>query len=164
MKSAIALILALAVAASSCSKRDEGTPSPNEDGIPAVSQDEPATSKKEEGTPPPKKDTVPTASQDKPATLENCLALAELLEFSVNEAGDGVRTAEIGSRLSTGAREEGIRIARERLTIVGEMLDLFERDAANYREDPRIKPHLLALPGYRERLADLSTQLDRLSR
>lgn len=105
-----------------------------------------------------------TARQDKPATLENCLALGPVLEFSMKTAADGVRTAEMGSRGSAGVRQEGIKIARERLKIVGNLLDSFERDATTFQENAQVKAWLSTLPEYRRQLAQHSATLDRLSR
>ena len=138
MKTTIVLILVFLVVASSCSRGEDVSP-------------------------PPEKDTSSRALQDKPATLESCLATAKMFEFIMKEAAAGVHTAEMGSRLSAEARQEGIIIARERLKITGEMLDLFERDSVQFRDDPQIKPYIMALPGYRKRLAEYSTKLNRLS-
>jgi hypothetical protein len=108
--------------------------------------------------------THSSTRQDEAVTLGNCLASGETLEFSMREAAAGVRSAEMGSHASARVRQEGIDMARERLKIVGQLLDSFERDAVNFQEDDRVKAWLSALPEYRRQLAQHSAELDRLSR
>jgi len=113
---------------------------------------------------PPQQTIHSNAKQNEPVTLENSLALGETLKFAMKTASDGVRTAEIGVRGSENTRKMGIKIARERLKIVENLLNLFEKDAVKFRTNEDIKSYLKALPGYREQLKQYLANIDQLSR
>ncbi len=121
-------------------------------------------SQNEDSSSRPKQTPQSSGLQDKPASLENCLTLGGMLEFSMEQAAAGVRTAEMSKHLSNKTRQKGIKIARERLKIVGELLDLFEKDAMNYKHNALVKLRLKSLPEYRKQLDQHSAKLDKLSR